>query len=87
MLIDEHELKARIEYSRVLADYNKTELANKLKMSTSTFKRKMENPLRLTIAEYFELSDALMNDILIDYLKEVMKIKSVKKVSRRKKIQ
>lgn len=87
MLINEHELKARIEYSRVLANYNKTELANKLEMSISTFKRKMENPLKLTIVEYFELSDALMNDVLIDYLKEVMKIKSVKKTSRRKTIQ
>ena len=70
MDIDEHELRARIEHSRILANYSKKELSDQLKMSISTFKRKLDNPLSFTMAEYFEIVQVLNNNVLVDYLKE-----------------
>jgi len=84
LAINEQEFKARIEYARILANYNKTELANRMNMPQSTFKRKMDSPLRLTIEEFFELVSVLPNGVLIEYIKEEMGIKALKRVPLRR---
>lgn len=83
MVINEQEFKARIEYARTLANYNKTELAQKLSMPSSTFRRKMDRPSRLTLEEFFILAEALPNGVLIEYLKEEIGIRAIKKVPRK----
>jgi hypothetical protein len=85
-VLDEREFKARIEYARILANYNKTELAEKLNMPASTFRRKMDKPTRLTIEEFFVLTEVLPNGVLISYLKEAMGIKALKRIPLRKGI-
>jgi len=83
MLINEQEFKARIEYARALSNYSKTELASKINMPPSTFRRKMDKPSRLTLEEFFILTEALPNGVLIEYLKEEIGIKALKKVPKK----
>lgn len=83
MQINEQEFKARIEYARKLANYNKTELAQRIKMPASTFRRKMDKPSQLTLEEFFILTEALQNGVLIEYIKEEIGIRAIKKVPRR----
>jgi AraC-like DNA-binding protein len=71
MVVNEQELRAIIEHARILANYTKKELSDQLKMSISTFKRKLDNPLSFTLAEYFEIAHVLDNNVLVDFLKEV----------------
>ena len=73
MTINEQEFKAKIEYARALSDYNKTELAKRIKMPPTTFFRKMDRPSKLTLEEFFLLNEALPHGNLIEYLKESIK--------------
>ena len=84
MIVDENEFKARIEYARTLANYNKTELSIILKMPPSTFRRKMDHPMSLTMEEFFRLNDALPNGVLPEYLQECLGIKALKRINVKK---
>lgn len=84
MSINEQELKARIEYARNLAGFNKQELAKLIDMPVSTFQRKMNNPLTMSLEEFYKLNDALGNDVIAEYLSEELHLKMIRKIKSRK---
>ena len=69
--ISDDDLRARIEYGRVLRGLKKTDLADTLGIHANTFCKKMKHPSKFTLAEKNSLESILRIDLDEPKRKEV----------------